>query len=324
MLIKVYVGGLYAKTPFYTNANDGFSKLLSRSGFDIVENANEADIFISTDIHRNDLNLFLDKRISHSTFLLRNEPKIVWPLNYKKAVTKKYGTVIDIGRINTSSDFSFNWPQFWPDELPKTPGIRLDEIAIIAGNKVSLVPGELYSLRRKCILEIDNIAHFGTSWDSSALKRTKELVYALRTSFRFRILPKSDSTKYWFKKYNNWLGSPVEKRICLSAYKYSLVIENSADYLSEKLFDAFFSLTIPIYVGPNVADFGIPADLVIQCEQSVEAINAGIQKAYGMDYESWCIEVTEWLGQSQTRENWDGYIIYGRIIEEIKRRAQLI
>ena len=323
MLIKAYVGGLYADTPFYTGATDGFSQLLSRSGFKIVQNANDADVFISADIHRGDLGFLLKKKSSVSTFLIRNEPRIVWPLNYKEAATKKYGTVIDVGRLNTAVDVCLNWPQFWPKELPKTSDHRLDEIALVAGNKLSLIPGELYSLRRRCIFEIDNIAHFGTSWDSSTLTRIKELVNAMRSALSFGIFPKLDSTKYWFKKYKCWLGSPVEKRVCLSSYKYSLVIENSADYISEKLFDAFFSLTIPIYVGPNVEDYGIPDDLVVQCEQNVDAIKEGIQKARAIDYDIWCIEVMEWLGQSQTRDSWDGYLIYGTIINEIKRRAKI-
>lgn len=320
MLIKVYISGLYPKTPFYTNATDGFSKLLSRSGFQVVENPVEADIFISADGHLDDLMHFSHLKSVYSRFLIRNEPIIVCPLNYEKSFTSQFGTVIDIGRLQNSADLSFFWPQFWPESLPETQGGRLEEIAIISGNKLSLIPGELYTLRRECILNIREIAHFGTTWNSKNFARSKELAIALRLNMQFRKLPSYRSVKYWFKKYDNWLGAPYEKRACLSSYKYSLVIENSVDYLSEKLFDAFFSFTIPIYVGPNISDYGIPSNLVIQCEPTLKSIREGIAKAYQTDYLQWSHDIKSWLDLPETRANWDGYAIYNRIIDEIKKR----
>jgi hypothetical protein len=50
------------------------------------------------------------------------------------------------------------------------------------------------------------------------------------------------------------------------------VIENSADYLSEKLIDAVISGTIPIYVGPNLNTFGLPAELAYQVNGDLSSI----------------------------------------------------
>jgi hypothetical protein len=323
MLIKVYLGGLYPNAPFYTNSTDGFSKLLSRSGFQVVEDPIEADIFISIDAHIDDLAHFSHSENIHSKFLIRNEPRIVCPLNYDESFVSRYGTVIDVGRFNESAHASFYWPQFWPINLTINYDDRLDQIAIISGNKLSLIPGELYSLRRKCILRIKEIAHFGTTWDSKNTVRMKMLIIAMRLNLRFRILPSLGSIKYWFKNYDKWLGAPYEKRACLSSYKYSLVIENSADYLSEKVFDAFFSFTLPIYVGPDVSNYGIPSDLVIQCEPNLESIKEGVEKAFQTDYLSWRNKVKNWLDLPETRANWEGYEVCGRIISEVKQRAQI-
>jgi hypothetical protein len=233
----------------------------------------------------------------------------------------KLENIIDIGRMNQSAHMHSNWPQFWPSMYPSVSGKRLDKVAIISGNKLSLIPGELYSLRRKCILKIDIIEHFGTDWNSSISERFLELLRAIRLISKYGIYPKMSSLRFWFHNYKLWLGSPIDKRECLARYKYSLVIENSADYLSEKLFDAFFSLTIPIYVGPSVTEYGIPEHLVIQCEPNLAAVESGIRQAVEIDYSEWCNDVQEWLDSPKTRSNWDGYAVYGRIIDEIKKSA---
>jgi hypothetical protein len=321
-LIKVYMGGLYPRTPFYTNATDSFLELLLRSNFQYVENPNEADVYISADMHEKDLQRLSTIDNNCSSFLVRNEPRIVCPLNYENKGLEKFGTVLDIGRFHQFADKSFNWPQFWPENFPETSEDRLDKVAIISGNKLSLLPGELYSLRRKCILRVEQIEHFGTSWDSNNLQRFLELLRAIRLNLKNRIFPNINSARYWFKNYKAWNGSPFDKRKCLELYKYSLVIENSADYLSEKLFDAFFSLTIPIYVGPNIAEYGIPENLVIQCEPNLAAVESGIRKASEKDYSEWCNNVKEWLDSPKTRSEWDGYVVYGKVIDEIKKRVE--
>ncbi|MCX8482436.1 MAG: hypothetical protein ORN50_02560, partial [Crocinitomicaceae bacterium] len=223
-MIKVYLGGLYPRTPFYTNATDSFFKLLLRSGFIVVENPKDAEVYISVDFHERDLEFLSAINYSCSSFLLRNEPRVVCPLNYKEEVLNIFKTIIDLGRFDQSADVQSNWPQFWPDMFPGFGEKRLDKVAIISGNKLSLIPGELYSLRRQCILKIEQIEHFGTSWDSTTRERFLDLLRAIRLIQKNRIFPKMKSLRYWFKKYRDWNGSPYDKRQCLAKYKYTLVI----------------------------------------------------------------------------------------------------
>lgn len=323
-MIKFYIGGLYPRTPFFPNGTDSLFKLLLRSGFTNTENLEEAEVYISADMHEKDVRNLSKIRSSCSSFLLRYEPRIVCPLNYEEKVIERLDTIIDGGRLNQKADIRFNFPQFWPENIPENFENRLDRIAIIAGNKLTFIPGELYSLRRLCILKFEKIDHYGASWNLSKFQKSLELLRALRLSLRYKILPKLSAVKYWFKTYPKWLGSPFDKRQCLAGYKYSLVIENSAEYLSEKLFDAFFSLVIPIYVGPDILEFGIPSHLVIQCEPNLDSIEDGIRRAYETDYIAWCDAVIEWLASPKTRSDWDGYLINGRIIDEIKKRVNKV
>jgi hypothetical protein len=88
------------------------------------------------------------------------------------------------------------------------------------------------------------------------------------------------------------------------------VIENSKEFLSEKLFDAFFAKCIPVYVGPKVENFDIPKNLVIQCDPNIVSISEGIRKAEDMDYDSWLEELNNWLNSDQTIKRWsfDSYV----------------
>ena len=54
------------------------------------------------------------------------------------------------------------------------------------------------------------------------------------------------------------------------------MIENSIDYFSEKLFDAIISGVAPIYVGPRLAEMGLPNEIAIECGPSLHEI----EKAY--------------------------------------------
>ena len=321
-LIRVFIGGLYARVPFYTNAEDSFYELISRSGFNLVEDMRDADIFIAMDLVEKEIFKWeMYGKSKQLAFLIRNEPKVVWPTNYRQLLLAKFGTVIDIGRFNKNADFESVWPQFWPEEA-STNDFRFDDgIVIVSGNKLSFIFGELYSLRRRCIFNIPQIAHYGNNWDLGFLDKVKTVVLELLKVLESKSLPNPNSFKFWFRKYINWLGAPYDKKSCLSIYKYSLVIENSADYMSEKLFDAFFACTVPIYVGPCVRKYGIPENLVIQCEPNLRSIRDGIKRAQKVNYVEWCDEINSWLNSAETRANWDGYEVYGRIIDEIKKKA---
>ena len=58
--------------------------------------------------------------------------------------------------------------------------------------------------------------------------------------------------------YSNWANALVAKHRLLFAYKFMLVIENSFDYdyVTEKVFDAWESQAVPLYLGaPNIDQF---------------------------------------------------------------------
>jgi hypothetical protein len=70
----------------------------------------------------------------------------------------------------------------------------------------------------------------------------------------------------------HWQGSIAEKADALSLAPVSIVIENSADYVSEKLIDVVRCGRVPIYVGPDLRSFGFPKDIAVQSEPNAVAI----------------------------------------------------
>jgi len=56
-------------------------------------------------------------------------------------------------------------------------------------------------------------------------------------------------------------------------YKIAVVIENSADFISEKLFDSIRSGCVSVYVGPNLEKYGIPKASAIQVDAKHKVVS---------------------------------------------------
>jgi hypothetical protein len=143
------------------------------------------------------------------------------------------------------------------------------------------------------------------------------IVEILRT-VRGGYVPRLKSARFWLKRNSKWLGAPGDKQKTLKQFRYSLVIENSSEFLSEKLFDAFFAGCIPIYVGPDVKDYGIPSSLVVSVGSDLSSIRNGILEAKKINYASWYAELDAWLGDSRTVEAWSMESYFEQLAETLK------
>ena len=72
-------------------------------------------------------------------------------------------------------------------------------------------------------------------------------------------------------RYIGGKGVCKDKFETLCQYKFSLVVENSNDYVSEKLFDSLAAKCLTFYIGPDLKKMGYNPDLAIEVpEQSVK------------------------------------------------------
>jgi hypothetical protein len=149
---------------------------------------------------------------------------------------------------------------------------------MIQGNKFSARRGELYSLRRNVLrnLKDEEIDLFGTDWNRGL-------------KFDFSHWAKSFSMSNFLevdlksilgvgRHYTNYLGRVEDKNLVLQNYRVSIVIENSADYVSEKLFHSINAGCATIYIGPSLEKYEIPRESAIVCQPDTHVIVAKIQE----------------------------------------------
>jgi hypothetical protein len=89
------------------------------------------------------------------------------------------------------------------------------------------------------------------------------------------------------------------------------------DYMTEKLFDAFFARCIPVYVGPSVDKYEVPPNLVVQVDPTLNSIERGIEIAKAMDYEQWRTSLNVWLMSDAIINKWSATNVYDAIAREV-------
>jgi hypothetical protein len=238
--------------------------------------------------------------------LLRFEPEVVNPLGYTKIFEAKFDAIIHVGRSSSGAKYTLPWPQ--PSlglDVVQEIGERVqDEFPIINANKISLLPGELYSLRRKLAQRIPGVVLFGNGWGPGLRKRVKPLMVAALMALivgKFRL----SGMKLWFSNYHNWRGSAEDKQLTLSQFKSALVIENSREFLSEKLFDAWSAGCVPVYVGlEDLSSLGLPRNLVVEAEPNLPAVRRALATAAAIDSASFMKAVRVWLDSETCHGVW--------------------
>ena len=289
--------------------------------FQITEDFDNCDIYLAFDL--------IDKvcLISGTSnniikILIRQEPKIVLPQIYDEQITAKFDLVIDIGRSDSIRSKAIN---YWPQDLRKYTN-RMDakeeKIVMINSNLLSLADGEMYSLRRQAISNLKNLDLYGYQWNNSFFKKLKTFCLELK-KYKLEIHNiKLAGLKLYFKHMDNYLGQVEDKRATMSIYKYCLVIENSIDYVSEKLFDSLLSECIPIYVGPDLSRYKIPSYLYFQAKPNLDDIKNKIEAAKKTDFNEWRNRLNSWIATPNTYENWSQDLFLSKIFTVIQEIYQ--
>lgn len=195
-------------------------------------------VFDASHIHLEHLNAYpKNKRV-----LFLWEPPTVSPYSYNTVVHDYFCVIFtwNDSLVDNKRYFHFNNPQ--PVLSTIEPFINFDKkhlSTLIAGDKASFHPQELYSERRKTIEFFENI-------------------------------PTNDFDLYgvgWQKRgYKNYKGVIQNKNDYLKKYKFCFCYENMRDihgYVTEKIFDCFVAGCVPIYWGATNIDTYIPANCFI-------------------------------------------------------------
>jgi len=263
-------------------------------------------------------------------FIILWEPKINDYKRHSKKVLNKYGTVWSpsIDWASQSEVKFFNWPQlglFQQYETEENWNRRQNKAVMILANKFSATRGELYTLRRQLSLltaKKMTMDLYGAKWN---LKK----IYSYRHYFGNLVrtpinLISIKSFRYLGKFQNNYKGLSQDKFITAKDYRIVVVLENSMDYISEKLFDAYASNAIVIYVGPKINRYGIPESAAIQVEPDANKINQKITQLQSLPIEKQ-FEITKVQQKSilSVSKNWYCNDVLKKLAVDIYKELQL-
>ena len=318
----VFIAGVNAVTPEAPGSGQTFVNRLIAQGFNVTLNPDSAEYFVCVDHSPFDLRSARRVGITRErSVLIRNEPTVVSPENRDSVVRKEYALIIDMGRPSSVSKNTMPWPQQWTSVESERvdPSNRKNRVVLINANKISFLPGELYSLRRASLAKFDSIDLFGQGWNMSFGEKLKHYLSNLLIALKSGQLPRFSGGRYFFRNYDNWRGAPADKREIAKSYKFALVIENSKEFITEKLFDAFFSGCIPVYVGPKLEDFEIPNALYVQAEDNLDSIELAIESVKKIDFLEWGVLKDEWLSRANVKDTWSADSVNKRIASEIGR-----
>jgi hypothetical protein len=288
MKIRVIGHGGEARFPFGTSGPwKEFEKVLSAKGHVICtpDMTEVADALIANFYSKRVCN-YLDKSQipKNKCILVLWEPYVVETIRYKKENLSRFGSIFapSIDWAEKAEAISFKWPQ---DEIPNHNifdrwNSRINRAIMVQGNKFSARKGELYSLRRRVIVNLgDSALHlFGTNWN-------KGVIFDIRKWIRSGISSRPSDVKFdsfygMGKKYSNYFGITTDKNETLSRYKIAIVIENSADFVSEKLFDSIRAGCVSVYVGPDLERYGIPKGSAIQVEAEHDVVSDMVRSLF--------------------------------------------
>lgn len=218
-------------------------RVLEKNGF-IVKQANslknleDVHCIIAFDVPFDQLkDLFaypIEKR-----FLFLWEPPSVTPGNYEKVYHNFFSRIYTWhdGFIDNHTYHKFFYPVMNPIISELVPFEARKFATLIAANKGSNHPDELYSARRNAI-----------------------------EFFESQHPDDFDLYGRWWGKYRSYRGSIIRKVDVLKHYKFCICYENIKNvpgYVTEKIFDCFRAGCIPVYWGAdNVTDY-IPAGCFI-------------------------------------------------------------
>jgi len=215
------------------------------------------------------------------TALILLEPPVTAPMMYRRASLRLYQHVFAASRLWALrvDGEAFLWPQVLKPSLV-TPEPGPFAASLINADKRSAVPGSLYGLRRSIIRIFDSsstpLAVFGPGWGDSPVRRLRKAAKSTAKAARAGVAPNigevlGDLTL----RAQHWRGPVDAKSQAFATAPTTIVVENSRDYVSEKLVDAICAGVAPLYVGPPLAEFGLPSEIAVECRaDSIEILRA--------------------------------------------------
>ena len=215
--------------------------------------------------------------------LVLYEPPCVMPWQYSKECLSTFDLVICLNPWRAQRLGFREW-EYQPIVKPEPRRIYMQaldrelKVVMINANKFSAISGSGYRLRRETIVQLEKTYSgfhlYGVGWDMNRLLELRKRFAAIKEAFKARStdIDLKEALSEFGRKYSSFKGSPRLKEEVLERAEICLVIENDFNTLSEKVFDAIYSGSVPLYVGPDLTSIEGLADCVITAEPDARKI----------------------------------------------------
>jgi len=237
------------------------------------------------------------------------ESVVVDPLVYSGKLWEKFDHILTWNHHLAESCRRFHWFPLVYHDLPFSHGYGVTEesevdeasllqrpraISQICGDKYSLIPSELYSLRRHVA---DWFAAHGT---------LPMYVYGIPGM-----------------KSPNYVGPSADKHASLSQYRYSLCFENSyhptwsQGWTTEKIFDCMAAHTVPVYYGDSQIEKRVPPNCFIDYRQfdSLADLDRYLAELSDEDYLDFVRHARAFLAEHDPRKRYSCNRLYEKLVE---------
>jgi hypothetical protein len=306
----------------------------------------KSDTFIALNHSKSAFKAVLRQKRIKKKILIRIEPDAVHPIQFTPRIEREYDLIVTPGGIpglQKSRNF-FTTPyrpsanQLYPrlndlnlrefiseHKLSRTLDFdhwlsRKNEVAFIASNKVSPGSESNYKLRQEIVRNnLDGwLDVFGGGWDDSFVRKIYSSVRTIRYSLMSGAIPDIASVLTGvFDQFPKTLGHVPDKHLTLIHYKYNLVVENSNSFFTEKLLDALVNGCVPIYFGPKLDAFGIPDDVYLRFDGTLECAKKLIDSLNEKELYNLKAAAKEFITHPEFTEHFSAQTVYTRIANEI-------
>jgi hypothetical protein len=330
------------------DATDIFPHLVSRlveTGFAIQEETSKARFLVSFNHDAKNYRSFRQGGgLAANAVLIRLEPAAVFPSQYSRRIENLYGRVISPGRLLANDFPLIPWPYYYQKNplSPVKQNTNLNSIVtenveigafeyakwrsrpinlvLVASNKVSPVGANNYRLRRKLAraLPPNSLSVYGNLWRASLIERIAHRVRVLNFALKSGVLPNLiEIYGDLFRNYTSAIGTVKDKHEIIRQSKFSLVIENDNNYVSEKLIDALLGGSIPIYFGGKFDEIGIPTSAVVSGLTNAQGILNYLETVTDLEVEHSLETAKNWLNSPAFYNHWFGDTVFATISDEI-------
>jgi hypothetical protein len=333
MVMNVVVLGHQAESDFLVTVQGPWKKFKDRlidSNLLLIDPAHEKNFHVLIANCHSEKFIKLAESLSipkSRRVLIIWEPSVVDRKIHTKKVVGNYGHVYtpSIEWAKKTNAISFKWPQesISGEDIWINWESRKKRIIVIQGNKFSACKGELYSFRRKVIGKVNSIDLYGTDWNRGFVFDMNRWLRSLR---KYRLGEISFKSLYYVgKNYNNYFGSIDSKLEVLKNYKISIVVENTPDYISEKLFDSIRSGCVTVYIGPELTDYGISKEVAFQVNPNFKELSQLVEALLAKsDKDLYEIAVAQRASLMRVARQWEDFEVYDNLAKKIAADLQIV